>query len=142
MPELAYLCRKKNMFKDSSFLKNLVIAFIVFAAVIACILSLMFGVPRYIVWQQEQSGMASLAKAAQTRQILITQAEAERDAARARADAIAIMGEAAQKYPEYRQQEFVAAFAEALKEGNIQQLVYVPTEAMIPIMEKNRLDKK
>lgn len=112
-----------------------------FIAFVAIVLTLMMGIPIYQVWQQEQSGKAALAKAEQTRQILITQAQAEKDAASLRAQAIAIVGEAAQKYPEYRQQEFIGAFAEALKEGNISQLVYVPTEAMIPIIEKNRLAK-
>ncbi len=48
------------------------------------------------------------------------------------------MGEAAQKYPEYRQQEFIGAFGEALKSGTISQIIYVPTEANIPIMEAGR----
>jgi regulator of protease activity HflC (stomatin/prohibitin superfamily) len=100
--------------------------------------TLLFGFPVYSVWQQEYSGRAVLAKADQTRQVLVTQAIAERDAAKARAEAIAIMGEAAQKYPEYRKQEFIGAFAEALKEGKINQVIYVPTEAQIPIMEAGK----
>ena len=101
-------------------------------------LALMFGLPVYSVWQQEYSGRATLAKAEQTRQVLVTQAKAEREAAEARAQAIAIMGEAAQKYPEYRQQEFMASFAEALREGTIKQIIYVPTEANVPILEAGR----
>ena len=113
----------------------------IFVCVVIFVLTLMMGIPVYQVWQQEQAGKAALAKAEQTRQILITQAQAEKDSASLRAEAIAIVGAAAQKYPEYRQQEFIGAFAEALKEGNIAQMVYVPTEAMIPIIEKHRLDK-
>ncbi|MDP1607193.1 MAG: hypothetical protein Q8L93_11245 [Rhodocyclaceae bacterium] len=90
------------------------------------------------VWQQEYSGRAALAKADQTRQIIVTQANAELESARAMADAIGIMGEAAHKYPEYRQQEFIGAFAEALKEGKINQIIYVPTEANIPILEAGK----
>lgn len=85
------------------------------------------------------SGKAKLAEAGQTRQIQIEQARGELEASKLRAEAIQIMGEAAQKYPEYRQQEFMAAFGEALREGNIQQIVYIPTEGTIPIMEANRL---
>ena len=58
-----------------------------------------------------------------------------------RAEAIQILGEAAQQYPEYRQQEFIGAFAEALQQGTIRQIVYVPTEANIPIMEAGRVAK-
>ena len=105
---------------------------------IVVVAGLMFGMPIYSVWQQSYSGRATLAKAEQTRQVIVTQAQAEREAAKARAEAIAIMGEAAHKYPEYRQQEFIGAFAEALKEGKIGQIIYVPTEANIPILEAGK----
>jgi hypothetical protein len=99
----------------------------------------MAGCPIYHVWTQGLEGQASLKKAEQTRQIIVTQAEAEREAAKARADAIAIVGKAAKEFPEYREQEFLGAFAEALKEGHINQIMYVPTEANIPITEASRL---
>ena len=102
------------------------------------ILVLMFGLPRYSVWQQEMAGKARLAEATQSRQILIEQARAEKEAAVLQAEAIKIMGEAAQKYPEYRKQEFIGAFGEALKAGKIHQIIYVPTEANIPIMEASK----
>lgn len=103
--------------------------------VLACLL---FGVPVYRVWAANYNGKAILVKAEQTRQVLVTQANAELEASKARAQAIAIVGEAAQKYPEYRQQEFMGAFAEALREGNMSQIIYVPTEANIPVMEAGR----
>ena len=93
----------------------------------------------YSVWSMEMQGKAKLAEASQSRQIQIEQAKAEREAAVLRAEAIAIVGKAAQEYPEYRTQEFMGAFAEALKEGNIDQIMYIPTEANIPITEANRL---
>ena len=102
------------------------------------IISLCAGVPIYGVWQQGMVGKAALVKAEQTRQILITQANAEKEAARARAEAIAIVGQAAKDFPEYRQQEFIGAFAEALHMGTISQIIYVPTEANIPILEATR----
>ncbi len=108
------------------------------AVVIALILGLMFGLPQYSVWQQEMAGKARLAEATQSRQILIEQARAEKEAAILQAEAIKIMGEAAQKYPEYRKQEFIGAFGEALKAGTISQIIYVPTEANIPILEAGK----
>jgi hypothetical protein len=108
-------------------------------AVIGFILILMFGLPLYSVWQQGLSGEASLAKAQQTRKILIEQAKAERESAEIRAEAITIMGQAAKDFPEYRLQEFLGAFAEALNSDKIEQIIYVPTEANIPVMEAGRI---
>lgn len=102
------------------------------------IAALLFAWPTYRVWQQGQEGQARLARADQERRILVTQAQAERDAASLRAEAIRIMGKAAKDFPEYREQEFMASFGEALRDGHISQVVYVPTEAGIPIMEANR----
>ena len=107
--------------------------------VFGLILVLMFGLPVYGVWQQGLSGKANFAKAEQTRKILIEQARAEKDSASLRAEAIEIIGAAAQKYPEYRTQEFMGAFAEALQNGAIDQIIYVPTEANIPVMEAGRI---
>ena len=113
---------------------------VVFAvvAVAALVTSLMFGLPVYRVWQQGLTGEAALARAEQERQILVEQAQAERDAAQLRAEAIAIVGQAAQDFPEYRHQEFIGAFGEALQNGSISKLVFVPTEANIPIVEAGR----
>ncbi|EFK58609.1 hypothetical protein [Sphingobacterium spiritivorum] len=105
---------------------------------IVVIVGLMFGLPKYSVWQQEMAGKARLAEATQSRQILIEQARAEKEAAVLQAEAIKIMGEAAQKYPEYRKQEFIGAFGEALKAGTISQIIYVPTEANIPLLEAGK----
>jgi hypothetical protein len=69
---------------------------------------------------------------------MIETARAEKESALLRAEAIVIMGEAAKKYPEYRQQEFMQAFGEALREGNVSQIIYVPTEANMPILEAGK----
>lgn len=92
----------------------------------------------YQVWSMEMRGKALLAEAAQTRQILIETAKAEKEAAVERAEAIRIIGDIAKKYPEYRNQEYIMAFGEALKEGRINQIIYVPTEANIPILEAGK----
>lgn len=97
-----------------------------------------FVKPYLRVWQQEQEGKAVLARANQERQILITQAVAEKEAAKERAEAIRIIGKAAKEYPEYRQQEFIGAFGEAMNSGKINQIIYVPTEANVPITEAGK----
>lgn len=83
-------------------------------------------------------GKALLAEASQTRMIQIEQAKGELEAAKLRAQAIKIVGEAAQQYPEYRNQEFIGAFGEALRDGKINQIIYVPTEANIPLLEAGK----
>jgi hypothetical protein len=114
------------------------ISTIVVVGVVGLVIALMVGLPLYGVWQQGLSGEASLAKAQQTRKILIEQAKAERESAEIRAEAIKIMGQAAQDFPEYRLQEFMAAFAEALNNESIEKIIYVPTEANIPILEAGK----
>ncbi len=97
--------------------------------------AMFFGIPVWRVWQQELEGKAILARAEQSRKVLIAQASAERDSAVLRAEAIKIVGAAAKEFPEYRQQEFIGSFAHALEQGKISQIIYVPTEANIPIIE-------
>lgn len=97
-----------------------------------------WGVPQYGVYSQRLHGEAALAQATSTKQIQVTQAQAEKEAAQLRADAIRIVGQAAKDFPEYRQQEFIGSFADALREGKISQIIYVPTEANIPIIEAGK----
>jgi hypothetical protein len=98
----------------------------------------MWGCPQYEVYKQDLHGKAELGRAHQVRQIQIEQAKAEETAATHRAAAITIMGQAAKDFPEYRKQEFIGAFAEAMHNGRINQIIYVPTEAGIPITEATR----
>lgn len=104
--------------------------------------ALLAGCPQYAVYKARLEGEAIHKKADGARQALVAQAQAELDAAQKRADAIKILGQSAKDYPEYRQQEFIGAFAHALHEGKIAQLIYVPTEGMMPIMEAGRVIKK
>lgn len=97
------------------------------------------GWPMYNVWQQGLAGQATLKRAEQERKIMVEQAKAEFESAKVRAQAIEIIGKSAKEYPEYRLQEFMGAFAEALNSDKIEQIIYVPTEANIPIMEASRI---
>lgn len=97
----------------------------------------MWVMPTYNVWRNQKSGEASLVKAQQEKQIQISQAQAELEAANYQAQAIRTVGEMTKEYPSYREQQFIQDFGEAMKNGNIQKIVYVPTEANIPIIEAN-----
>lgn len=106
--------------------------------VVIAILFVLFAWPQYKVWQQGMSGQARLAEAQQSKQIAIETAKSELESAKLRAEAIKVMGKAAQEYPEYRNQEFIGAFGEALREGKVNQIIYVPTEANIPVLEAGK----
>ena len=90
------------------------------------------------VYTSRLAGQAAYAHSESERKVLVSQAEVELEAAKLRAEAIKIVGEMAKQFPEYREQEFIGAFGEALKSDKIDQIIYVPTEANIPIIEKKR----
>ena len=100
----------------------------------------MAGCPQYGVYRQRLEGEAILAHSNSAREVQVRQAQGEKEAAALRAEAIKIVGQATKDFPEYRQQEFIGAFAEAVKDGKINQIIYVPTEANIPITEARRLN--
>lgn len=85
-------------------------------------------------WTQEREGLANLRKAQFDNKIQAEQSAAERDAAKLRAEAIAIVGSVAKAYPEYRAQEFIGGFADALKAGEVKQTFYIPTQASVPVL--------
>ena len=116
---------------------NVLIGMVAVFIVIA-ILFVLFAWPQYKVWQQGMSGQARLAEAQQSKQIAIETAKSELESAKLRAEAIKVMGKAAQEYPEYRNQEFIGAFGEALREGKVNQIIYVPTEANSPVLEAGK----
>jgi regulator of protease activity HflC (stomatin/prohibitin superfamily) len=94
----------------------------------------------YDVWSQQMQGKARLAEASQSRQIQVEQARGELDASKLRAEAIAIVGKAAKDFPEYREQELMGSYGEALREGKMSQVIYVPTSLNgLPITEANRI---
>jgi regulator of protease activity HflC (stomatin/prohibitin superfamily) len=105
----------------------------IFLSLIFVIALGMWGCPQYSVYQQTLEGKAALERATQEKKIAIEQAIAERESAKEKAEAIRIMGEAAKKYPEYRAQEFIASFADAIKGGDVR-MIFVPTEANIPLL--------
>ncbi|MEE9119432.1 MAG: hypothetical protein V3U02_12675 [Calditrichia bacterium] len=118
--------------------KNILVGACIVGLILGLIASLFIVLPIWNVWRAGLSGEASLVKAEQTKKIMIETARAEKESARLRADAIEIMGKAAKDFPEYRKQEFMGAFADALREGNVAQIIYVPTEASIPILEAGK----
>lgn len=110
--------------------------------VLAVILGLMFGMPVYRVWEQNMAGKARLAEAEYSKQIMLIEAQmnleaeilnaqAEVERARGAAYAMEIVQEKLTdmyiRYLWVRQ----ASFANA-------SVVYIPTEANLPILEAGR----
>ena len=105
------------------------------------------GYPKYLIWQQEQEGAAELAKAEQNRQIAIQEAKAKEESAKSLANAEVIrsegvakankiIGDSLQNNDAYIHYLWI----EALKESK-DQVIYIPTEAGIPVTESARFWK-
>jgi|TARA_R100000687_G_scaffold82928_2_gene83856 hypothetical protein len=107
-----------------------------FSAVCAGVLIAMMALwgPVMKPWTQEREGLANLRKAQFDNKIQAEQSAAERDAAKLRAEAISIVGSVAKAFPEYRAQEFIGGFADALKAGEVKQTFYIPTQASVPVL--------
>lgn len=104
----------------------------------------MWGCPVYNVWQQGLAGEAELGRATQNRKIKVQEAEAEKEAAvlladkeiaRARgvAKANEIIGTSLKNNEAYLRWLWI----EGLQSGH-NQVIYIPTEAGLPILEAGR----
>lgn len=129
---------KHIKFEYSTLLKWLFTAFSLILLFVIFVYGILIGHKYYAVWSAEMKGKARLMEASQSKQIMIETAKAEVEAATLRANAIEIIGKKAKEYPEYRMQEFIGAFGEALNNDKINTIIYVPTEANIPILEAGR----
>ena len=117
---------------------NIAYAILATIAFFGVVVGLMVGIPMWKVWQQGLSGEAALQRAKQEKLIMIETAQAEAQSAKHLAEAISIVGKASKDFPEYRSQQFIAAFSEAVQNEAFTQIIYVPTEANIPITEAGK----
>lgn len=112
-------------------------ALVTFGIFVAMAAGIVFGYPVYKVWEQSKAGEAALAKATQDRQIKVQEAEVEQEAASKQAEANRILGESIRQYPESMEQKWVEAI-----EKTSNQVIYLPTEASVPITESARMAQK
>lgn len=103
------------------------------------------GCPSYHVWQQQKQGQAELARADSNRRIAVLEAQAKLDSAKLQAEAeverakgIAaanlIVADGLKGHEEYLRYLWIDRVA-----GNAsKEIIYVPTEASLPILEANR----
>lgn len=126
------------------------------AAILICFFALLlccvvgggcYGCPQYKVYVQEMEGKAKLREAESSRQILVEEAKAREQAAkmlanaeveRAKgvAEANRIIGDSLKDHPEYLTYLWIK---EVNADGNA--VIYVPTEAGLPILEAGRLPR-
>lgn len=129
-------------------MKNLVGLICFAVAVLVTLIAFgMWGLPQYHVYQQRLAGQAKLAESESSRQVLIQEARAKQEAAkmlaqaeveRAKgvAEANKIIGESLKGHEEYLRYLWI----HNLETGN-NAVIYVPTEAGLPILEANRFDR-
>jgi len=108
----------------------------------------MAGCPRYNVWQKELSGKAELRKAEWSRKIAIQEAMAKEESAKSLANAEVIRAEGVAKANKIIGKSLKGndgylryLWIQALSENN-SDVIYVPTEANLPILEATRMNKK
>jgi len=112
-----------------------------------CIATLMTVIPGYRVWSQEMRGKAALREAEQNRKIVIEEAKArleaeqlnaEAEVARAKGMAEAMEIENGQLTPTYNQYLFIRTLEALAQQGDLPQLIYLPSQGMVPVMDLTR----
>ena len=108
-------------------------------AAIAVLSFVLWGIPNYKVYAQELNGKAQLKEAEWNRQIAVQEAEALKESAKLKADAEVIraagIAEANKIIADSLTDEYIKyKFVEGLNDGNTE-VIYVPTEANLPILE-------
>lgn len=111
---------------------------------VLCVAALMYIMPVYNVWQQEMSGKAEMAKAEQNRRILVEEArarleaeklnaQAEVERAKGMAEAMRVENNTLSKT--YNQYLFIRTLEKLADKGSIPQIIYLPSEGMVPVMD-------
>lgn len=111
---------------------------------------LLYGCPKYNVYEQRMEGQAVLAHAQSSREVAVAEAKAKMESAEllaqaeiSRAKGVAqankIIGESLRDNEAYLRYLWIQNLEDSSK-GN--QVIYVPTEAGLPILEAGRLRNK
>lgn len=117
----------------------------VIAGVLA-LLALLIGWPQYRVYSQRLAGEAALAEAQSSRQVAILEARAKKESAISLAEAEVIRAKGAAEANAILQnslggpQGYLRYLQIQALENSKSSLIYVPTEAGLPVTEARRLD--
>ena len=117
---------------------------IIFAIIVILLLLglVLWGLPKYKVYSRELNGKAQLKEAEWNRKIAIEEAEAIKESAKLKAEAEVIRAEGIARANEIIAgsitEEYIRyKFVEGLNDGSTE-VIYVPTEANLPILEATR----
>ena len=136
--------RNKESENGGNGMKAIIGAAVVVCGVMVFVFAILFGWPIYSVWQQNKAGEAELARAEQNRQIAIQEARAKEESAKSLANAEVIRAEGVARANEIignslkdNEAYIHYLWIEALRESK-SDVIYIPTEAGIPITESSR----
>jgi regulator of protease activity HflC (stomatin/prohibitin superfamily) len=112
------------------------------SVLIGFIVLLMWGCPRYHVYEQEKTGEATFARASKDREVKVLEAQAKLDSAKLEAlaeierakgvaGANAIIADGLKGHEEYLRYLWIDKVAGSTS----REVVYIPTEANMPILE-------
>ena len=109
--------------------------FLLFGGIIGC--------PYYNVWEQEMSGKAEFAKAEQNRKIKIEEAKANLESEKLNAQAEIERAKGAAEAIKIENGQLTTTYIQYLwvrqqSNNQIQKIVYIPTEASMPILEAKK----
>lgn len=113
----------------------------------AALAAFLFGYPQYRVYSQRLAGEAALAEAQSSRQVAILEARAKKESAISLAEADVIRAEGAAKANRILQDSlggpegYLRYLQIQALEVSKAELIYVPTEAGLPVTEAKRLDR-
>ena len=121
------------------------------AALCLIITASMIGCPQYDVYQQRKKGEAELERAKSSKLILIEEANARRESSQAYADAEIIrahgldsanriIGQGLRENEVYLRYLYINNLGEINANGG--SIIYVPTEAGLPILEAGRIQQQ
>ncbi|ENY83225.1 hypothetical protein [Sphingopyxis sp. MC1] len=116
-------------------------------AAIILLLVVLIGYPQYRVYSQRLAGEAALAEAQSSRQVAILEARAKKESAISLADAEVIRAKGAAQANAILQDSlggpegYLRYLQIQALEGTKASLIYVPTEAGLPVTESRRLDQ-
>lgn len=130
-----------NNVKYSLSVKAVVLAVLVGAVIV---LGLMVGLPYYKVWQQEMDGKAEFSKAEQNRRIKVEEAKANLEAEKLNAQAEIERAKGAAAAIQIENGSITENYIRYLwvrQQGNLNDktVIYIPTEAGLPILESTRI---
>lgn len=108
--------------------------------IIALVVAMCISLPKYNVWRSELAGRAELARAEQNRQIKIEEAKANLEAEKLNAQAEVERAKGAAEAIKIENGQLTTTYIQYLwvrqqSSNQIQKIVYIPTEASMPILE-------